>query len=335
MAENFSPFADIAMAGRDAVVPFAVAPLDVRGRAVQVGPMLDTMLARHDYPVAVSKLLAEAVTLTVLLGTTLKFDGKFILQTQTDGPVSMIVTDFTTPHGVRAYARFDEDKLSAVLKDGEADAPTLLGKGILAMTIDQGAHMQRYQGIVQLDGISLEEVARRYFRQSEQIPTEIRLAVGEVFTRQEGEAPKRSWSAGGVLLQFLPENEERMRQRDLDGGDGSTEGEAANSDDAWAEASALIGTVSDVELTDETVEVERLLFRLFHEHGVRVFDATQVRDECGCSREKVENVLNGLSPEERAESVELAPDGKPRIQVKCEFCSTEYNFDPAEFDTVH
>lgn len=333
MADTSSPLSDITFAGRDAVVPFAVAPLDVRGRAVQLGPLLDSMLARHDYPTPVARLLAEAVTLTVLLGTTLKFDGKFILQTQTDGPVSMLVTDFKTPHGVRAYARFDEEKLAAAIAADETDAPALLGKGILAMTIDQGAYMQRYQGIVQLDGIGLEEVARRYFRQSEQIPTEVRLAVGEVFTRQEGSSPKQSWSAGGVLLQFLPDNEERMRQRDLDGGDGSTEGEVANSDDAWAEASALVGTVDDVELTDDAVEVERLLFRLFHEHGVRVFDPVNVRDDCSCSREKVENMLSNLTPTERAESVEAGPDGKPRIAVKCEFCSTSYDFEPGHFDT--
>lgn len=310
-------------AGQDAVIPFQVSPLDVRGRAVQLGPMLDSILERHAYPEPVSRLLAETVTLTVLLGTALKFDGKFILQTQTDGPVSMIVTDFTTPDSVRAYARYDE---AAIAELDELDSASLLGRGTLAMTIDQGAYTQRYQGIVQLDNASLEEVARQYFRQSEQIPTDIRLAVGEMLTRREGEAPAHSWTAGGVLVQFLPDTEERMRQRDLHGGDGDTNESTFVEDEAWAETKFLMQTIDDVELTDILVEPEKLLYRLFHEHGVRVFDPTRVRDNCSCSRDKVNDVLAGLSAEERAESVE---DGA--ITVKCEFCSEAYAFDPSSF----
>jgi len=316
---------NIDLAGQDAVVPFQVAPLDIRGRAVQLGPMLDSILDRHAYPEHVSRLLAESITLTVLLGTTLKFDGKFIFQTQTNGPVSMIVTDFSTPDSIRAYARYDEEKVAAVKS---YDTPTLLGKGILAMTIDQGEYTQRYQGIVQLDGISLEEVARRYFRQSEQIPTEIRLAVGEVLTRREGEGPAHSWTAGGLMIQFLPDSEERMRLKDLPGGDGS-EDDSYREDDAWSEAQALMGTIDDIELTDASVEPERLLFRLFHEHGVRVFDSARVLDNCSCSYEKVEDMLSGLSPDERMESVE-----EDEIRVTCEFCSKKYAFDPAHFNAA-
>lgn len=321
---------NIDFAGQDVVIPFEVSPLDVRGRSVQLGPMLDSILDRHQYPEPVARLLAEAITLTVLLGTSLKFEGKFIMQTQTDGPVSMIVTDFATPDSIRAYARYDEDAIAEAIRNEATDAPSLLGKGILAMTIDQGRHTQRYQGIVQLEGFGLEEVARRYFRQSEQIPTEVRLAVGEVLTRQAGQAPKHSWTAGGILLQFLPDNTERMRQRDLPGGDGAEE-DGYNEDDAWAEAQALVNTVADVELTDSAVEPERLLFRLFHEHGARVFDGISVRDNCSCSETKVVDVLNGLSAEDREASVEVDEDGTEKISVNCEFCSTTYRFDPSEF----
>ncbi len=314
---------NIDFAGQDAVIPFQVEPLDVRGRAVQLGPMLDTILDRHNYPEPVSRLLAETVVLTVLLGTALKFDGKFILQTQTDGPVSMIVTDFTTPGSVRAYARYDADAVAALQTP---DPIALLGKGTLAMTIDQGEYTQRYQGIVQLDGVGLEEVARRYFKQSEQIPTEVRIAVGEVLTRNEGSSPRHNWTASGVLLQFLPDSTERMRQKDLHGGDGANEDNDFQEDDAWAEAQALMNTIEDVELTDTAVEPERLLYRLFHEHGVRVFDGTKVSDNCSCSEKKVRNVLSGLSSEERAESVEAE-----QISVTCEFCSSTYIFDPASF----
>ena len=315
---------NVDLAGQDTVLPFQVSSLDVRGRAVQLGPLLDTLLDRHTYPDAVSRLLAEALTLTVLLGTVLKIEGKFILQTRTNGPVSMLVADFTTPYSVRAYARYDTDAVATAEKK---DAATLLGKGTLAMTIDQGDHTQRYQGIVELDGIGLEEVARCYFRQSEQIPTEIRLAVGEVYTRQHGTAPERSWSAGGVLLQFLPDTEERMRLKDLDAGDGKTENhDGFEQDDAWTEAQALMQTISDVELTDKAISSQRLLFRLFHEHDPRVFDPMPVREHCSCSREKVSGMLNGLSQREREESIE---DGE--IKVTCQFCSRSYSFNPSEF----
>ena len=314
----------IDFAGQDAVIPFQVNPLDVRGRSVQLGPMLDSILERHAYPKPVSLLLAETIALTVLLGTALKFEGKFILQTQTDGPVSMIVTDFTTPDSIRAYARYDEQALAQV---DDTDPAALLGRGTLAMTIDQGAHMQRYQGIVQLDNTSLEEVARQYFRQSEQIPTDIRLAVGEVLTRREGQKPQHAWIAGGVLVQFLPDTEERMRQRDLHGGDGDSGDDGSfGEDEAWTEAKFLMQTIADVELTDANVEPEKLLYRLFHEHGVRVFDSTKVRDNCSCSEQKVSDMLTGLSSEERHESVEGGV-----IQVNCEFCSQNYTFDPAAF----
>jgi molecular chaperone Hsp33 len=144
-------------AGDDAVRPFAVEALDVRGRAIQMGPALDAILARHDYPPAVARLLAEAVVLAVLLGSSLKFDGKFILQTETGGPVDLLVVDYRTTGGIRAYARFDRERVDSA---GESAEPgSLLGRGTLAMTIDQGTHMNRYQGVVPLEGESLEEAA--------------------------------------------------------------------------------------------------------------------------------------------------------------------------------
>ena len=158
----------------DAALPFEVDALDLRGRLTRLGPALDDILTRHDYPAPVCKLLGEAIVLTTLLGSSLKFDGRFILQTQTDGPVSFLIVDFQAPDRLRAYARFDATRL----KDGQ-DSGALLGKGHLAMTIDQGADMSRYQGLVALDGGNLEDAAHEYFLRSEQIPTRVRLAVGE------------------------------------------------------------------------------------------------------------------------------------------------------------
>jgi len=162
VTEHHPKLGEFGYAGDDHVVPFEVGPLDVRGRTVQLGPMLDAILGRHDYPEPVARLLAEACVLTVLLGTSLKFEGKFILQTRTDGPVDMLVADFSTPSALRAYARFDADRLEALVAAGETSQQTLLGSGVLALTIDQGAHTQRYQGIVQLDGETLEDAARTW-----------------------------------------------------------------------------------------------------------------------------------------------------------------------------
>ena len=173
--------------------------LDARGRAVQLEPMLDTILGRHEYPEPVARLLAEAITLTVLLGTSLKFDGKFIVQTQSDGPVDMLVADFSTPDSLRAYARFDERAVAEAVAEGRLEPQELLGGGILALTIDQCPHTQRYQGIVELNGATLEEIACAYFRQSEQIPTEVRLAAAQLYVRDGSGGSGHHWRAGGVV----------------------------------------------------------------------------------------------------------------------------------------
>ncbi len=316
---------DFGFAGDDAVVPFQIEGLDVRGRAVQLGPSIDAILRRHAYPEEVARLLAEATVLTVLLGTSLKFDGKFIFQTQSDGPVDMLVVDFRTPRSVRAYARYDEERVKQAAAAGHTRPEELLGRGTLAFTVDQGVYAQRYQGVVALDGSTLEEIARGYFRQSEQIPTDLKLSVAKLFERGADGKAVEQWRAGGLIVQFLPESELRARMPDLPGGDGD-EAPDDFTDDAWNEARSLVGTIESSELTDPQVGTERLLYRLFHERGVRVFDAVPVVDECSCSRGKIEGVLRGFSAEEIADSVE---DGK--ITVTCEFCSTRYEFDPAEF----
>ncbi len=193
-------------AGDDAVRPFAVEALDVRGRAIQMGPVLDRILASHDYPPPVSRLLAEVIVLAVLLGSSLKFDGRFILQTQTDGPVDMLVVDYRTSGDIRAYARFNADRLAAFEATGDVSSGALLGSGTLAMTVDQGAGMNSYQGVVALEGGSLEDVAHAYFRQSEQIPTRVRLAVAEMHVRDEGASDAlvaRRRSAGAVPARIV------------------------------------------------------------------------------------------------------------------------------------
>ncbi|HEV7602931.1 MAG TPA: Hsp33 family molecular chaperone HslO, partial [Bradyrhizobium sp.] len=202
----------------DAVLPFEVNSLDLRGRLTRLGPALDNILTKHDYPAPVGKLLGEAIVLTTLLGSSLKFEGRFILQTQSDGPVRMLVIDYTTPGKVRACARFDEQRVASAIAAGAAEPGALLGCGHLAMTIDQGPDTARYQGIVALEGKDLEHAAHEYFLRSEQIPTRVRLAVAEELRAGTNGAHHR-WRAGGLLLQFLPRESDRARQPDLDPGD--------------------------------------------------------------------------------------------------------------------
>jgi molecular chaperone Hsp33 len=325
MAEAAAALGEFDFAGDDHVVPFQVEGLDVRGRAVQLGPMLDAILERHSYPAPVARLLAEVIALTVLLGTSLKFEGKFTVQTKGDGPVDLLVADFATPENVRAYARFDQTLLDKAVAAGEIEPEQLLGKGMLAFTIDQGKYSQPYQGIVALDGATLEDIAGTYFRQSEQIPTRVRLAAAELFDRDETGKPRHRWRAGGLVAQFLPEAPERMRQPDLHGGDGDTSARHHADDDAWAEARSLVETIHADELTDPLVGTERLLFRLFHERGVRVYEPRAVFDRCSCSREKIKGVLTGFSAEEIDASQE-----EGQVAVTCEFCSTTYRFEVEE-----
>lgn len=317
-------------AGDDAVVPFQIDTLDVRGRSVQLGAALDAILSRHNYPEPVARLLAGTIVMTVLLGTSLKFQGKFILQTQSDGPVDMLVADFTTPQSIRGYARYDLERVNEAIAKGETAPEQLIGKGTLGLTIDQGAHMQRYQGIVALDGSSLEEIARTYFKQSEQIPTDIRLAVAQLFTRGEDGKAQEQWRAGGLMVQFLPHSTVKESQQEQLNEDDNGEflSQSELNENHWEEARALVTTIEDAELTDPQVPVERLLYRLFHEQGVRVYEPVKVTDTCTCSREKISDVLSGFSAEEIAQSIE---DGE--ISVTCEFCSTRYVFNPEEFSS--
>jgi molecular chaperone Hsp33 len=298
----------------------------LRGRIVRLGAAVDCILTSHDYPPPVARLLGEAIVLTVMLGSALKIDGRFILQTQSDGPVRMLIVDFTSPDKVRACARFDAERVAAAIAAGAAEPGKLLGEGHLAMTIDQGPDTSRYQGVVPLAGGGLEQAAHEYFQRSEQIPTSVRLAVGEEFRAHEDGA-RRQWRAGGILLQFLPSSIERARQADLDPGD-APPGAARHflaEDEAWSEGRALLGTVEDVELIDPALSSERLAYRLFHERGVRVFRTAPIRAQCSCSRHGVERMLRSFPPADRDDMVE---DGK--ITVTCEFCSSRYVFAPDE-----
>ena len=309
----------------DVVLPFVVEPLESRGRIVRLGASLDRILAQHGYPAPVARLVGEAAALTILLGSALKFEGRFQVQTRTEGVVDMIVIDFDAPDRMRGFARFNEEGLAQAIATHEAAPAQLLGRGHLALTIDQGADFSRYQGVVPLDGQGLEQAAHQSFLQSEQIPTVVRLAVAESVT---GDGV--SWRAGGVMLQFLPQSIDRMRQADLHPGD-APEGASIQQgveDDAWVEAKSLVATIEDHELVDPTLSSERLLYRLFHERGVKVFEGQSVQHACRCSTQRIEDMLRGFTVQERKDMV----GDNGRIGVTCEFCSTHRDFDPKDFD---
>jgi molecular chaperone Hsp33 len=304
----------------------------VRGRVVRLGELVDDILTRHDYPEPVSRLLGEALALTALLGESLKFDGVLTVQAQGDGPVGLLVTSFTSPGAMRGFAQVDADGYAALAGSGaDLTTGTLLGKGHLALTIDPGGDMDRYQGIVALHGESLAEAAHEYFRQSEQIATSIKLAVGRIEGAGEGPA----WRAGGIMIQHLAAEggiqDEREREARIKAGETEkvlTEG-GEDVEEAWSRAAILLDTVEDHELLDPFVTPEELLYRLYHEDGVRVYEARGLSRECRCSQERSQNILRSFPHEELKE---MAEDGK--LSVKCEFCNEVYDFDAETLEPI-
>ncbi|AYV48990.1 Hsp33 family molecular chaperone [Caulobacter flavus] len=287
----------------DLVSAFQIEGLPVRGRVVRLGEAVNEVLTRHSYPEPVANLLGEACALAALVGSSLKFEGRLIVQAQGDGPVRYVVVDYDTSGGLRGYCRFDPDEVAAVSEGfARPGAKTLLGGGVFIMTLDQGADMERYQGVTAIEGESLALCAEQYFMQSEQIPTRVRLAVGQVDT---GEG--MTWRAGGILIQTIAGDETRGETKE-----------------AWNHAQALFETTGEDELIDPTVPTATLLWRLFNEDGVRLIDEKPLRAFCRCSEERIGVVLQSFSPEEKAEMIE--PDGK--IHVTCEYCSRVYALEP-------
>ena len=303
----------------DLVLPFEIKPLGVRGRLVRLGPAVDDILHRHAYPAPVSALLAEAVALTATLGAMLKFDGKFILQTKTDGPVDMIVADYVAPGKVRGYARFDAARMAALKNPTQVE---LLGTGYLAMTVDQGPDMERYQGIVPLDGADLTAAAHSYFEKSEQIPTRIRMAAGPLLQRgAKGEA----WRAGAIMVQHLPREGGSSPLPSHSGDAPQGTDVAPQENDDWVKARLLLDTVEAHELLDPQLSAEQLLYRLYHEDGVTAYPPTRLERYCSCSQESITRMLARFPAEDQADMV---TDGE--IVVTCEFCSTTYKVAPGD-----
>lgn len=289
----------------DLAAAFQIEGWPVRGRLVRLGETIDTILSAHAYPEPVAALLGEACALAALIGSSLKFEGRLLVQAQGNGPVRYVVADYGTDGHLRGYCRFDPDEVAAASQGfSRPGAKTLLGDGVFVMTLDRGPDFERTQGITPIEGESLSLAAEHYFQQSEQIPTKVRLAVGSVETAEGSQ-----WRAGGALIQLIAGDEAR----------GSTE-------EVWDRTRALFQTLADDELIDPTITPDILLFRLFHEDGVRLEDARALQAQCRCSKDRISSVLASFDPAERAEMIE--DDGK--IRVTCEYCATVYELEPEE-----
>lgn len=281
-----------------------------RGRAVRLGTSIDAILANHSYPPVIETMLAEALVLTALLGSLLKdVGGQMTLQAQTEnGIVDLLVCDYKGGE-LRGYVRHDAERLVEAGPNPSLFA--LFGKGYLAITFDQPATKERYQGIVPLEGESLGQAAESYFTQSEQIPSIVRL------TAAKGEA---GWTAGGILFQHLPEGEEgreRLHTR-LDHPD-------------WPHVAVLAGSVKDEELLDRVLPLDELVWRLFHEEEeVRVLPPVALAKGCRCDPDYVRSVIARFPVEERAAMV--GEDGF--IRVDCAFCATDFPISLEEVESL-
>jgi molecular chaperone Hsp33 len=310
------PAAPKASALDDVILPFRIERTGLHGRLVRLGPVVDEILSRHRYREPVAALLGEALALTCTLGASLKFDGIFTLQTKGDGPVRLLVADVTSAGGVRGYAEADDEQIAAIgetLPDNPV--PRLLGAGHLAFTVDQGPDTDRYQGVVELTGASLTECASHYLRQSEQLETLLNLGV----SRKSGE-----WRAYGLMVQKPP----RPRSDFENSWDIAAEDEDAADD--WLRTASLVSTLSNDEGLDPAVSPEQLLFRLFHEDGVRVMEPRPLAFRCRCSRDKVVNTLRML---DRAEVAEMKVGDA--VEVTCQFCNETYRFTDDELEAVY
>tara|TARA_R110002073_G_scaffold225789_2_gene386620 strand:+ start:2046 stop:2978 length:933 start_codon:yes stop_codon:yes gene_type:complete len=295
----------------DLIAGFQVEGRAVRGRVLRSAGTLDQILSAHDFPEPVARLLGEAVVLAGLVGPALKFDGRLIIQANGTGPVAFIVAEYVTGEGVRGFAKMDRDAVLAALAAADPDTPpikTLLGEGYFAMTIDQGPDMDQYQGVVPLEGDSLGVIAEHYFTQSEQTPTRLHMAVGEVWTQAGG----KQWRGGGALLQAVAGDESR-----------------GDAKDDWDHVRALFETISDDELLDPLLSAGGLLYRLFHEDGVRIFDSEMLQRRCSCERERLLRIIASFPPEDQAH---MTRDGE--IVMTCEYCNRDWNFRPDEVEAV-
>jgi molecular chaperone Hsp33 len=296
----------------DIILPFQLQESGLRGRAIRMGSTLDDILNAHQYPEAISHLLADTIALTAALSSMLKFEGIFTLQASGKGVIKTLVSDMDSNGNIRGCAAFSNDDFDKIKPSGDGlyDGYTLadlMGEGYLAFTVDQGEHTERYQGIVALEGDVLQQSVTHYFEQSEQLRTSLYVASNQV----DGQ-----WRSGALMLQFLPDDNE---DADVVAFNDKTDNER-NED--WQRSKILLQSCTADEITDKNLHINELLRRLFHEEGVIVYSEQTLTKKCRCSMDRVQNVVDGLSADDREHA---AKDGK--IEMTCEFCSQTYTID--------
>lgn len=293
----------------DFILPFQIESLQIRGRLIRLSTVADTIINKHNYPAPIAEILGESLAVTAALAHTLKYDGIFTLQTKTDGAVKFLVTDITNQGHLRGYCEYDKDAVDVIAAASDANdmsLPRLMGHGHLAFTVDQFDAADRYQGIVELTGRKLVDCVHHYFQQSEQLQAALKVASCAVPTP----LGRKHWRSGAIMLQRLP----------LEGG-AKLSLDIEEQEDGWRRLMYLLGTCTAAELTDPLLTAGELLYRLFHEDGVRIFKETPLIHKCRCSRERVYNVLTGI-PQEELQDMQI--DGK--IVVTCQFCNSQQIF---------
>lgn len=280
----------------DRLLPFQLDRSGLRGRLVRLETVAGTIVGYHDYPEPLARLVAEFVVLGATLAGGLKFDGSFSLQAKGKGPVSLIIADVTNAGEIRCYAHADAAAIEAL--DGDR-LDQLLGGGFLAVTVDQSnADGETYQSIVDLEGASLSECMLAYFRTSDQVQTAIQLALSH---GEEG------WRGSALVIQRIAD-EDRGEVR------------ADDAIEDWRRTMLLLSTLTEEELLDPELSDERLLFRLFHEEGVRVFDTQRLSVGCRCSTERIDRLLQSFSDADLDDMVDETGD----IAVTCHFCNKTF-----------
>jgi len=297
-----SPVPDLTVPS--AIRPFYLEGAPARGQLVRLGPLAEAVLSRHAMPAPVTALLGEALALTAGLASALKFQGSFSLQARGDGPVSMLLADCTAEGALRGYAKVDAGAVATL--DAHPSAARLLGAGHLAFTVDQGPDMERYQGIVPLEGATLSDLTHTWFRTSQQVEAAVKLAAAPT---------PGGWRAAALLLERIA----------FEGGEERVKGTLEEEDEAWRTAVTLAGSATTAELLDDALAPERLLWRLFHELTPKAQAAKPVSFGCRCTRERIGQILAGFGSDDLDHMSEAGA-----ITVTCEFCNVDFRFSRGE-----
>ena len=296
----------------DMVLPFQIENADVTGRFIRSQDVIHDILERHNYPEPIARLLGEALLVTGMIGSGMKLRHRLLIQIQSDGAISMVIAEYRASGTMRGYVKFKQDMFERWTGGEDVNPFLLLGKGHVAMTVDDGENMTPYQGIVPLEGQSLSAVILRYIEQSDQILSSLKLHLEKISITDE----KSVWRGGAIILQKLGRAGEDFKTILPD----------EEALETWQRACALFHTVQNDEIIDAELSPDRLLYRLFHEDGIRIFPKTSISFACSCDAKRLRVILGNNSPEDLTH---MAVDGI--IHADCQFCNAHYDFPLSEF----